>query len=218
MKKIIICLLACLVFVNSAFVCMANAETLTINENFAIRNGITFRASASDIENVESANKSSSGAAFSEWITDSRLSYRVTLAGHEAELFYWTDEENIIKEFQYLFVFDDAITAIRSLLNEKYGQPNYNYGDWATLFTKVFAITTVSEVKLLDPTVAAYDGWMLQYNDCWVLVEFCKIYIPEVGSIGTLNYYIMSTEDAQNNLMIQENIEDSIQQAIDSDL
>lgn len=217
MKRIVACILACLALVNVSIVGLAKAEAIIVNENFSIRNGITLQSSANDIKNVESANHSTSGAGFSQYITGSRLAYTVTLAGHKVELFYWTDANDTVEQFQYLLDNSNTITEIRSSLINKYGQPNYNHGDLSTLSTKVFALTA-GQISILNPSITAYDGWMLQYNDCWVLVELCKIKIPQIGTMGALNYYILSPEEAQSHFVIQGAFEDSIQQSVDNDL
>lgn len=215
MKKIVIFLLTCLLFIHSYVVYAANAESIIINEDFSIRNGITLHSSVSDIKNVESANTSISGAYFSESV-HADLAYTVFVAGHAAELYYWTDTCDMVEQLQYMVATSEATTELRSSLTKKYGSPNYNYNDLSTLSTKISAIYT--GVAHMDPTVTAYDGWLIQYNDCWVLVEFCQLYITQVGTVSSVNYCILSPEEAQSHFERQGAIENSIQQSVNSDL
>ena len=96
MKKAFALLLTIMLLVCSAL--PGVADPIVINENFSMRNGITYLCPMSTVKRVERANGSVPSG-----VGDGSLNYYTTLAGCDVCLEYWEKTPSVLQEFQYSF-------------------------------------------------------------------------------------------------------------------
>ncbi|MBP3649705.1 MAG: hypothetical protein J6K73_07990 [Clostridia bacterium] len=209
MKKIVALVMA---FV-ALFVSTACADPVVINDNFSIRNGITYKMPAEEIKKIERNNGSRTGDSSVFW-GKADLDYLTELMGKETGLVYWHDENDCLKEFQYMLVM--GYNSMESTLRGKYGDPQY-VNNPPAIDTRRFVVC--DKLKPLDPIVKDYAGWMVKYNDCYVLIEMSNIYAKGLGgNLGFLNYCVLSYEEIEQYQKNQEMVEENVSYSIDNDL
>ena len=206
MKKLIT-LLAVMVML---FVATAQADTTIINENFSIRNGITFMMHKNQVMQIET--QSGSDKSTSPSLLPEELGYGTTLLGYEARIGYWFDNNLILEEFQYELYSATAYSAVVDTLTNKYGTPTFTSSSpFDTRINSSKADWYKRMGGSLSATTRDYKGWLVQYHDCYVVIEVTSVYFQKLGTLYFVNYCPMSYEEV-------EAVMNNFQSAADNDL
>ena len=130
-------------------------------------------------------------------------------------LFYWFDEEEQLKDFQYWIVDASTYSSFENSLTEKYGQP-FMRDTQIPFNTRIMTLFDHSSV--LNPKIRNYSSWLLWYDDCCVVVELMQFYSSRNGEVLNLNYSLVSHKEATNVLQGIKNEIDAAQQSAMNDL
>ena len=206
MKKAFALLLTIMLLVCSAL--PGVADPIVINENFSMRNGITYLCPMSTVKRVERANGSVPSG-----VGDGSLNYYTTLAGCDVCLEYWEKTPSVLQEFQYSFYSIADYKTISGSLRNKYGQPHYTEPLFG-ISTKARNTQKDTDGKLMD-----YAAWMIKYNDCYLLIEMNIGYASYMRMyIAAVNYCPLSYEVAEALLERESQEEESIENSLRNDL
>lgn len=181
-----------------AFILFVGCTTTTVlasgnvtdfsNEVFSIRNGITYQMTESEIMKRETAT-------FFEKQSGNRLSYKGTMEGfRDAQLWYTLDEENKLYELRYRLDMnsynmkpDASYQKVYLSLLQKYGSPFYSFADGEFLPIRSSAV---------DYKIKNYSEWLIQYQDCYVVVDLVCTYSTIVSHYFVfLGYRMLNQEE-----------------------
>lgn len=222
-RRVIAFVLVFVLFCSSAL-----AETITpkkINEKFSIRNGIHLGITQNEVDALEDATKSDNNS-FWYWCHDdnewnSHLIYeQVTVAGYPGcQMCYSFDKDGVLQDLSYLVsLHRDDYSVFNGILTNKYGTPQYmKPGLFDTEAKRVISrSTTVQSGK-----IEQFAGWLVKYDDCYVKVEL----VGHTLTVGNLRQYllyvgyrIITPEDYQMQMNIQEQVNDWINDSINNTL
>ena len=221
MKKIVSGLIVTVVLLLGMFNGYADIPFFVENKDFSIRGGIHYGISEGEIVAIETANGSKKyevDTFYGEGKYD--LSFATRLLGYEATVTYWIDdviEPGTLDEFQYMVVEDDAYMAIKASLTNKYGNP------MCTKQSIIFGtgIDKISNnLSYFDHVERDYAGWIIQYNDCYLMIEMKHIYFTFSGGVSlyNINYDIVSPEEMELMQMAYMDLENYVNESYENDL
>lgn len=196
MKRLALIALALVLVVCNVTICYANTPFVEMDEGFTIRSGICVKSTKEEVQRIETQNGNSSFEPDTYYGNDFDLSYSIVLAGYTGNVTYWFDDNNTIEEFQYLLYQQDAYDSIKIGLTQKYGAP---------MFTKQSYIagtridSAAKEMSILSPSDRDYAGWILKYDDCYIMLEMKEISFSKAYGMSFyfVNYQILSYEDME---------------------
>lgn len=212
MKRIVALIMAVAVlFVSSAY-----AESIVIEENFSIRNGITFGMKADEIHQIEIANgnKVATGDDSFDFLFPCDAEYITRLGGESCGILYFLDENNVLSGFRYLISKKDTFNSINNSLSEKYGKARI--ANRPPFETKVFKIS--SDYMILNPSTTVNGWWLVQYQDCYVFIEASTLKMDRVSPIYRVDYTILSYDEVATVYLLQELAEQESQKSLDDGL
>lgn len=214
MKKLIVFVLAFILLASSA---IANVQFVEQNENFTIRGGIHFRSSKEAIEAIEKTNGNSINEADTYYQDGYDLSYSTLLAGYEADITYWVDEENTLDEFQYILYQNEAYENVKTALIQKYGAPLFSEQSYIA-GTGIDKIS--KSLSILGPTDRDYAGWIVKYNDCYLMLEMKQVYFSKAKGITLylVNYDLLSNDEMQLHQKAYDGLIDYMNSSFENDL
>lgn len=212
MKRIVALIMAVAVlFVSSAY-----AESIVIEENFSIRNGITFGMKADEIHQIEIANgnKVATGDDSFGFLFPCDAEYITRLGGESCVILYFTDKNNILSGFRYLIPTIDTYNSIENSLSEKYGKAET---------TKLLPFETeISEIAsdylMMDPTITMDGSWLVQYQDCYVYIVASTLKMKNVSPLYRVDYTILSYDEVATVFLLLELAEQESQKSLDDGL
>ncbi|MBR5231118.1 MAG: hypothetical protein IKW00_02590 [Clostridia bacterium] len=195
MKKMLFCIIAALLIISSIATGFAEVQPFEIEENFSVRKGIQFGCSKNNVETIETNNGNEADEVDTYYGENSYdLAYSTALIGYEANVIYWFDENGKLDEFQYMLFQNKAYNDVKASLTQKYGAPLFNEQSYIAS-TKIDASS--KELNILKPSDRDYAGWIIKYNDCFVMLEMKHVYYTNAGglSLYLINYDLLSYED-----------------------
>lgn len=197
------------------FVSSAYAESLVIEENFSIRNGISFGMNADEIQQIEMANGNKlptedNGFAF---LFPCDVEYITRLSGASCNILYYLDENDILSGFKYVIFERDTYNSIRDSLSIKYGKANS--AEMSPFETKCLSVA--SKYLYTNPTVTQYDWWLVQYQDCFVCIEASTLK-TDVVPLYRVDYTILSYDEVATVLLVQDLIEQDSRKTLEEGL
>lgn len=219
MKKLLIsCLVVLMVYTNMVSA-LADTQYATVDSEFTIRGGVHYGSTKEEIDAIEKNNGSSPTDTDTFYGETYDLSYTTPLAGHPACVTYWMDSNGILDEFQYLLYTNESYMDIKSALVDKYGAP-MNTASTSTALIVGTGIDRISEqLKVLSPYDKDYSGWLIKYNDCFLMIETKNIYIRKAGnSLYVVNYDILSYDEMQSLQVHNEVYQEFKDTSINNDL
>lgn len=201
MKRIVATVIALVMFLTSA----ACAESIGINpivihEDFSIRNGVGYGSTLDEVMIIEEKNVSRRDddedldLIFTPGYS---IAYDTVLANGEAHVAYFFDDNGAVQEIQYWLPYR---VELRDALIEKYGDCNY-HKNLSALSTNLASFNK-DFIKYIDGGARQYSGWMVKYNDCWVLIEF-MYYISFGEQYSRINYRIITDDEMQTYVEIE---------------
>ena len=207
-----------LVLVITTIPLLANAATLEYNENFSIRGGIGYGSSKEQVSQIEKNNGS---VLKNDWddvmeqlygIKKSDLRYNTVLAGHDVLIYHYFNSQNELEEFHYCLT-PETYKDITPSLIEKYGEAQFQGDNRAPFSTK--ALAEYEAFKGIGEKVSLYDyrGWLLQYNDCYVLIEAANSNV-----ISVINYHFISYEEMEETIDLLKEADTAKKESIKNDI
>ena len=193
MKKLMAFALILAMLLGNMTTVFADVQFVTEDEAFSIRGGIHWGATKEEIVNIETANENSPNDS-ETYYGDYDLSYKTLLAGYEAVITYWLDSNQTLDEFQYILFQSEAYSNIKTALTQKYGVPLFDKQSYIA----GTGIDRVSKnLSILSPSERDYAGWIVQYNDCYLMLEMKHLYFTQAKgmSLYLVNYDILSYEE-----------------------
>ena len=217
MKRLAVIVLVLMMIVFNMISCYADTQFVEMKEDFTIRSGVCASSTKDDVKRIETENGNSAFDPNTYYGNDYGLSYSILLAGYQGNVTYWFDENNTIEEFQYLLYQQDAYDNIKAGLTQKYGTPMFNKQSYIA-GTRID--TAAEKMAILKPSERDYIGWILQYNDCYVMLEMKEISLREAYgmSLYFVNYQILSYEDMEVYQLAVESIEEYVNNSFANDL
>lgn len=191
MKKLLVCWFVTLLLFMSISIASADTPYIVQDENFSIRSGIHFGATKAEIDTIEKNNGNEYYDVDVYYGETYDLAYYTTLAGYESTITYWTDENGVLDEFQYVLYREAAYQSVKAALVNKYGAPMQNALVAGTGIDRIS-----QELKILEPYDKDYACWVVKYNDCFLIIETKHIYFP-YDAIHTyiINYDVVSYDE-----------------------
>lgn len=220
MKKRIVSLAIVLLLLFLFSVTAAELHIPQIDANFTVRNGISHKLSRNQVDDLEK-NYGSTEDDLETYYADTDLydlCYDTTLAGYTADISYWFNEKDELEEFQYLLYQESAYADVKNVLIQKYGAPLYtSFGNIAGTRIDV----PNKELSILAPIIRDYNGWILQYDDCYVFLEISNVLFSKAGSgipLYLVNYKMLTYEEMEEYLAIQQGFMEYVNNSFNNDL
>jgi len=220
MKKRIVSLAAVLLLSFLFTAASAELHIPQIDDTFSVRNDISHKLSRNQVDDLEKQYGSTVDNLETYYAdTDPYdLCYDTTLAGYVADISYWFNENDELEEFQYLLYQESAYTDVKNALIQKYGAPLYtSFGNIAGTRIDV----PNKELSILAPIIRDYNGWILQYNDCYVFLEISNVLFSKAGSgipLYLVNYKMLTYEEMEEYLAIQQGFMEYVNNSFHNDL
>ena len=203
MKRIVATVIALVMFLTSA----ACAESIGINpivihEDFSIRNGVGYGSTLDEVMIIEEKNMSrrndDEDSLVFVFTPGYSIAYNTVLANGGASVAYFFDDNGAVQEIQYGLPYR---VELRDALKEKYGDCNYNE-NLSALSTNLPSFNKDITKHIDGGGYRQYSGWMVKYNDCWVLIEF--MYYTIFGEqLSRINYRIITDDEMQTYVEIE---------------
>lgn len=216
MKKLMAFVFILVMLLGNMTTVFAEVQFTVENEDFSIRGGIHWGSTKEDIQNIETSNGNSS--------TDSEiyygeydLSYLTVLAGYEASITYWMDSNQTLDEFQYVLYQGEAYSNIKAALTQKYGDPLFDEQSYIA----GTGIDRVSKkLAIMSPSERDYAGWIVQYNDCYLMLETKHVYFSQGGgmSLYLVNYDVLSYEEMATHQAAYDGLVEYMNSSFENDL
>lgn len=196
------------------FVSSAYAESIVIEENFSIRNGILFGMKADEIDQIEKANGNRSASSYSYFYPSSDAEYVTRLGGETCGLLYFFDENKILSGFRYVIKEKGTFDSVISSLSDKYGKAKT--ANMPSFETEVFQASSV--LTIMNPSVTVNGWWLVQYQDCYVYIVASTFKMDKTVSMYRVDYMTLSYDEVAVVLSLQDLLEQESKQSLDDGL
>ena len=198
MKKLMMCCLVILLVYTNMFNALADTQYITEDSDFSIRGGIHFGATKAEIDAIEQNNGNKHDDVDVYYGDTYDLAYLTLLAGYKSYVTYWMDEDGILNEFQYILPTKESYTTVKSALVDKYGAPMNTTSTSTALIAGTGIDRASKKLENLTPSDKDYAGWVIKYNDCFLMIEAKHIYLSYAGmSLYVVNYDVLSYDEMQ---------------------
>lgn len=200
MKRIFATVITLLIlFTSTTYAESIGIEPIVIHDNFSIRNGIGYGTTLDEAKESEEklGTSSSYDKTLVEWLLAGkyRKVYSTILSNKEVYLGYYTNEDNTIRELQYLIL--DSGAELKDALTKKYGNSNFHHTLLPGLDTRTRWFTSITK------GISDYAGWLIKYDDCWVVVEYVVNSFSS-SKFSRINYCIIPDEEMQLYIGLEE--------------
>ncbi len=219
MKKLSILFLLMLLCAANAF---AEIKVFRVEEDFQIRNGISFNMNMEEVKAVEALNGSiditQSSPRLSGTDREGVLLYATSLLGADAELRYDFSDAGTLTGFYYTY--NKAKKAdISASLSERYGKPLFKNKDILDVFgSEAIEMYLTYQSLFSNVALREYIGWLIQYDDCYVYVDLIDFTYKNSSQVNGVFYKILDYEEAEYGISRLENYYDSVKKSKTNDL
>lgn len=216
MKRLVCCILVFICLLSISAYALAEITPFEINEDFYIRNGITFGMSADEIHQieVENGNVLIEDSSWQFIYSEISAAYATNLAGYPCDILYYFNDEGNLTGFKYVLEKENEFKSIFENLKKKYGKAG-SANDRPPFETQTLNISR--DMAFLNPKITTYNFWLVQYQDCFVYIEITTLKMDE-GTHYRIDYSVFSYEEAAVALGIKEFLDQQAEQSVENDL
>lgn len=202
MKKFMAILLTVCCIVSSSLTAIAELHIPEYDEDFTIRNGIFWGMDKTKVKEAELSQGNFKSDITNDYyyialgITCAKYGYesmynhynniskhivQTTVAGQKGLAIYTFDSEDKMNSLRYLTEYSSSTPPLTEMLTAKYGSPAFtdNNGPFETNAFEYFTFAGLHSKA--TSSLENYSGWLLEYNDAYVMVEAVSFAVYESG-------------------------------------